>query len=63
MQDVFADGTVKPSSETLKFTALGTLVTLARNAGFEVAGTYQNWNLEPLQDNPAACVLELKKPS
>ena len=63
MQDVFADGTVKPSSETLKFTPLKTLLTLAQNAGFEVVGTYQNWNLEPLQDNPAACVLELKKPS
>ncbi len=62
MQDVFADGTVKPSSETLKFTPLETLLTLAQKAGFEVAGSYQNWNLEPLRENPAACVLELKKP-
>ena len=62
MRDVFADGTVKPSSETLKFTPLRTLFTLAQKAGFEVAGSYQSWNLEPLQENPAACVLELKKP-
>lgn len=63
MQDVFADGTVKPSSETLKFTPLGTLLALAQTAGFEAVGPYGNWNLEPLQENPAACVLELKKPS
>ena len=63
MKEVYGDGTVKPSSETLKFTPLGTLFTLAQNAGFEIAGSYQNWNLEPLPDNPAACVLELKKPS
>ncbi len=62
MQDVFADGTVKPSSETLKFTPLGTLLALARNAGFEIVGRYQDWHLEPLAENPAACVLELKKP-
>ncbi len=62
MQDVFADGAVKPSSETLKFTPLGTLLALARNAGFEIVGRYQDWNLEPLAENPAACVLELRKP-
>lgn len=62
MQDVFADGTVKPSSETLKFTLLGTLLTLARNAGFEMVGRYQDWQLEPLKENPAACVLELRRP-
>lgn len=62
MQDVFADGTVKPSSETLKFTPLGTLLVLARQASFEMVGHYQDWHLEPLKENPAACVLELKKP-
>ena len=62
MQDVFADGTVKPSSEDLKFTPLETLLTLARYAGFEMVGHYHDWHLQPLKDNPAACVLELKKP-
>ena len=63
MRDVYADGTEQPSSEDLKFTPLETLLTWARAAGFEVVGQYQNWTLEPLTANPAACVLELKKPS
>ncbi|CAA9557247.1 MAG: SAM-dependent methyltransferase [uncultured Truepera sp.] len=63
MQDVFADGTVKPSSETLKFTPLRTLLTWVRAAGFEVVGEYQNWHLEPLQAGAAAAVLELRKPN
>jgi SAM-dependent methyltransferase len=62
MQDVFADGTVKPSSETLKFTPLGTLLELAEASGLEVVGQYGNWDLEPLQAGAAAGVLELKKP-
>ena len=61
MQEVYGDGTVKPSSETLKFTPLGTLLTLAQNVGFEVIGQYGDWNRAPLGENPAACVLELKK--
>jgi SAM-dependent methyltransferase len=48
MQDVFADGTIKPSRETLKFTPLATLLELARAAGFEIVGKYGSWNLEPL---------------
>lgn len=63
MQDVFADGTIKPSSETLKFTPLATLLELARAAGFEVVGQYGNWKLEPLQVGAAGVVLELKKPA
>ncbi len=62
MQDVFADGTVKSSSESLKFTPLATLLAWVRAAGFEVVGEYQNWHLEPLQVDVAAMVLELKKP-
>ena len=62
MKEVYGDGTVKPSSETLKFTPLGTLLSLAQSAGFEVVGHYADWNREPLKENPAACVLELKKP-
>lgn len=62
MQDIFADGTVKPSSETLKFTPLQRLLTLARDAGFEIVGQYGSWNLVPLAENPAACVLDLRKP-
>jgi len=63
MQDVFADGTVKPSSETLKFTSLATLLELAEASGLEVVGQYGNWNLEPLRQGAAAGVLELKKPA
>ncbi len=63
MKDVYADGKEVTSSETLKFTLLETLLSLSKNAGFEVVGQYANWNLEPLQENAAACVLELKKPS
>jgi ubiquinone/menaquinone biosynthesis C-methylase UbiE len=63
MQDVFADGTIKPSRETLKFTPLATLLELARAAGFEVVGQYGNWKLEPLQVGAAGVVLELKKPA
>jgi len=62
MQDVFADGTVKPSSETLKFTPLDTLLKLVQKAGFEVVGTYRNWTREPLLENGAVGVFELKKP-
>ena len=63
MKEVYGDGTERPSSEILKFTALKTLFSLAQNADFEVVGQYENWNRKPLQENPAACVLELKKPS
>ncbi len=62
MKDVFADGTVKPSSETLKFTPLATLLELAEASGLEVVGQYGNWNLELLREGAAAGVLELKKP-
>jgi ubiquinone/menaquinone biosynthesis C-methylase UbiE len=63
MRDVFADGTVKPSSETLKFTPLETLLELAGAAGFEVVGQYQNWDVEPFRVGSAAIVLEFRKPS
>jgi SAM-dependent methyltransferase len=63
MKDVYADGTERRSSETLKFTPLTTLLTWARAAGFEVIGQYGNWNLEGLREGAAAGVLELKKPS
>lgn len=63
MKDVFADGTVKPSSETLKFTPLETLLELAGASGLEVVGQYGDWNLEPLRAGAAAGVLELKKPA
>lgn len=63
MQDVFADGTVKPSSESLKFTPLTTLLAWVRASGFKVVGQYQNWHLEPLQAGSAAIVLELGKPA
>lgn len=62
MKDVFADGTVKPSSETLKFAPLGTLLELAEASGLEVVGQYGNWDLEPLRKGAAAGVLELKRP-
>ena len=62
MQDVFADGTVKPSSEDLKFTPLATLLALATASGFEVVGQYGNWSLEPLHEGAGSGVLELKKP-
>ena len=62
MRDVFADGTVKPSSETLKFTPLATLLELAETSGLEVVGQYGNWDLESLRQG-AAGVLELKKPA
>lgn len=62
MQDVFADGTIKPSSETLKFTPLATLLELAGASGFEVVGQYQNWDLEPFRAGSAAVVLEFRKP-
>jgi SAM-dependent methyltransferase len=62
MQDVFADGTVKPLSEDLRFTPLKTLLGLARAAGFEVVGQYGNWDLEPLREGAAAGVFKLKKP-
>lgn len=60
MQDVLADGTVKPLSETLKFTLLATLLELVRAAGFEVVGQYGGWNLEPLPAGATGVVLELK---
>ena len=63
MKEVYDDGTERPSSEALKFTSLEALLTLAQNAGFEVVGQYENWNREPLGENPAAAVLELKKPN
>ncbi len=63
MKDVYADGTERRSSEDLKFTPLETLLALARAAGFEVVGHYQNWHLEPLRAGAAAMVLELKKPA
>ena len=63
MKEVYGDGTERPSSEALKFTSLEALLTLAQNAGFEVVGQYENWNREPLGENPAAAVLELKKPN
>ena len=63
IRDVFADGTVKSSSETLKFTPLTTLLSLAQAAGFEVAGQYGNWDLEPLREGAAAGVFKLKKPA
>ena len=63
MKEVYGDGTERPSSETLKFTSLSTLLALAQNAGFEVVGHYADWNREPLKENPAAAVLELKRPS
>ena len=63
MKEVYGDGTVKPSSETLKFTPLKTLLSLAQHAGFEVVGQYGDWNRGPLKENPAAAVLELKKPN
>lgn len=62
MKDVFADGTVKPSSETLKFTPLPRLLELLQEAGLEVVKRYQNWRLEPFQEGGAAVVLELRKP-
>ena len=62
MKEVYADGTERGSSETLKFTPLKTLLTLAQNAGFEVVGQYGDWNLEPLKEDAAVGVLELKKP-
>ena len=62
MQDVFADGTIKPSSETLKFTPLETLLVLAQEAGFETTGKYENWELETFEQGGAAIVLELRKP-
>ena len=63
MQDVFADGTVKPSSETLKFTPLPRLLELIGEAGLGVVNRYQNWHLEPFQMGGAAVVLETKKPA
>lgn len=63
MQDIFVDGAIKPSSETLKFTPLTTLFTLAEASGLEVVGQYGDWNLGPLPDGPAVVVLELKKPA
>ncbi len=62
MQDVFADGTLKPSTETLKFTPLPRLLELLREAGLEVANRYQNWLLEPFREGSAAVVLETRKP-
>ncbi len=62
MQDVFADGTLKPSSETLKFTPLPRLLELLRGAGLEVVNRYQNWHLEPFREGGAAVVLETRKP-
>ena len=62
MKEVYEDGAERPSSETLKFTALKTLLSLAQAAGFEVVGHYADWNRKLLQENPAACVLELRKP-
>ena len=63
MQDVFADGTVKPSTETLKFTPLPRLLELLQGAGLEVVNRYQNWRLEPFQEEGAAVVLETRKPA
>ncbi len=63
MQDVFADGTVKPSSETLKFTPLPRLLELLQGAGLEVTSRYQNWQLEPFEKGSAAVVLEARKPA
>lgn len=63
MKDVYADGTVKPSSETLKFTPLETLLELAEAGGLEVVGQYGDWDLKPLRAGAAAGVLELKKPA
>lgn len=62
MQDVFADGTAKPSTETLKFTPLPRLSELLRGAGLEVTNRYQNWRLETFREGSAAVVLELRKP-
>lgn len=62
MQDVFADGTVKPSSEALKFTSLPRLLELLQGAGLEVVNRYQNWHIETFQEGGAAVVLETKKP-
>lgn len=62
MQDVFADGTVKPSTETLKFTPLPRLLELLQGAGLEVTSRYQNWLLEPFEEGGAAVVLEAKRP-
>lgn len=61
MQDVFADGAVKPSTETLKFTPLPRLLELLQGAGLEVTNRYQNWRLEPFRENGAAVVLEARK--
>ncbi len=63
MQDVFADGTVKPSSETLKFTPLPRLLELLQGAGLEVTNRYQNWQLEAFQEDGAAVVLEARRPA
>ena len=63
MQDVFADGTVKPSTETLKFTPLPRLLGLLQGAGLEITNRCQNWHLEPLAEVSAAGVLEARKPS
>lgn len=62
MKDVFADGSEKPSTETLKFTPLETLRKLAQRAGFEIVGEYGNWEREPLREGAASGVLELRKP-
>ena len=62
-KDVYEDGAEQRSSEDLKFTTLDAILKLVRDAGFEVVGQYQNWRLEPLQADPAAMVLELKKPA
>lgn len=63
MQDVFADGTVKPSSETLKFTPLPRLLALIQEAGLGVVNRYQNWRLETFREGGAAVVLETRKPA
>ena len=62
MRDIFADGTVKPSTETLKFTPLPRLLELLQGAGLEVVSRYQNWHLEPFEEDSAAVVLETRKP-
>jgi SAM-dependent methyltransferase len=64
MKDVYADGRVVPSSETLKFTPLEAILSLAQHAGFKVTHTHQygNWNLAPLPERAASGVLEFKKP-
>ncbi len=62
MKDVYADGRVVPSSETLKFTPLETLLGELQSIGFGPVAVYGGWNREPLLERAASSVFEARKP-